>query len=166
MSGIKYVDNKIDFWEDIKLRIKKLSINYSREKRWEEKREEGIINDLLNAEIGKMELDGKYSSEEYEVYKIKLAEFEAKRCKGAAVRSRSQALLEGERSTAFFLGLEKVTQEKQHMQQLQNKNGVICKEKDEIMGIVHEYYEELYKGQSPEREQIDRITSHIGAKMS
>jgi len=33
----------------------------------------------------------------------------------AAVRSRAQFLLEGERSTAFFLGLERATQEKQKL---------------------------------------------------
>ena len=44
--------------------------------------------------------------------KEKLSALEVAKCRGAAIRSRIQYMYEGEKSTAFFLGLEKQKQNK------------------------------------------------------
>ena len=54
---------------------------------------------------------------------MKLDKIEEHKCRGAAIRSRVQYMLEGERCTAFFLGLEKQKQNKNNIQSLETDMG-------------------------------------------
>jgi len=158
---IHFVEDKVGYWEDVKLKIKKLSLHFSRKKRKEENSEEDSLNRLLSLEIEQLESNNRHSSENYELYRNKLAEIERRRCRGAAVRSRAQFLLEGERSTAFFLGLERATQEKQKFRHLRNENGTLTEGKEDLLEAVHTFYTELYKCREPAREQIEKVVSYI-----
>jgi hypothetical protein len=52
---------------------------------------------------------------------------------------------EGEKNTAFFLGLEKTRQTKKVINELYDKNGKSTTDQNEIMEIEVDYYKKLYK---------------------
>lgn len=138
-------NNHIDVWDSVKLRIKKASINYSKEKRWKENLEEKSQRDLLSEELVLSDLDPNRSTENYELYKTKLSEIEQKRCRGAMIRCRFKDITEGEKCTAFFLGLEKKKQSNAFTEKLINETGNVVTETEDILETVHNFYEKLFK---------------------
>jgi biopolymer transport protein ExbD len=65
--------------------------------------------------------------------------------KGRQIRSRVKWIEEGEKNTAFFLGLEKTRQTKKAINELYDKNGKSTTDQNEIMEIEVDYYKKLYK---------------------
>ncbi len=68
-----------------------------------------------------------------------------KKSEGAKVRSRAQYAVEGERSTKFFLNLEKRKQKRNHIMELEDEKGVKVTDYVEIIGAVEAFYERLFK---------------------
>ena len=60
--------------------------------------------------------------------------------KGRQIRSRVKWIKEGEKNTAFFLGLEKTRQTKKAINELYDKNGKSTTDQNEIMEIEVDYY--------------------------
>ena len=60
--------------------------------------------------------------------------------KGRQIRSRVKWIEEGEKNTAFFLGLEKTRQTKKAINELYDKNGKSTTDQNEIMEIEVDYY--------------------------
>lgn len=87
-----------------------------------------------------MSLDGDTdaTSEKYQQYENILDELEVKRCRGAAITSRGRFILEGEKSTAFFLDLQKQKQN-QTIKELKNQWGEIINSTEGIINKVHEH---------------------------
>lgn len=137
-------ENHIERWDGIKKRVKRSCINYSKRKRWVEDTEERSLRDLLSKELFLLDQHPKRNCEKYEMYKAKLDDIEQKRCRGAAIRSRVKNILEGEKCTAFFLGLEKKKQNKAVFAQLKNNAGEVTTEQEGILDIVHTFYEKLF----------------------
>lgn len=155
--------NIIENWENIKGRFKKASINYSKNKNWREKLEEQNIRNKLEKELELLDKQPDRGCETYEYYKTKLNNIERKKCRGAAIRARFKELTEGERCTAFFLGLEKQRQNKAIIDELKdiNDNNRIHREKDEILQQIKEYFTQLYKEGGSDREETDKILGNI-----
>lgn len=82
-------------WDSVKLRIKKASINYTKERRWKENLEEKSLRDLLSKELVLLDLDPNRSTENYEL--CELSEIEQKRCRGAMIRCKVKEIIEGEK---------------------------------------------------------------------
>ena len=55
--------------------------------------------------------------------KDELKEIEQWRCMGAIVRSRAIYVIEGDKCTWFFLGLEKMKQKKNYLEKVEGKEG-------------------------------------------
>ena len=133
------------WWESVKVRIKNKCIRYGIEKRRREDREEENLRKQLNEEIKILDDDGNGCTEKYVDLKEKLSAIEVAKCRGAAIRSRIQYMYEGEKSTAFFLGLEKQKQNKTEIKEILDHNGKVIKKSDEILKVVRSYYENLFK---------------------
>lgn len=138
-------NNHIEVWDSVKVRIKKACINYSKEKKWKETLEEKSLRDLLSKELFLLDLNPERSTENYELYKTKLSEIEQKRCRGAMVRCRVKEITEGEKCTAFFLGLEKKKQSNAFIEKLRDEAGNVVTETVDILETVHNFYEKLFK---------------------
>ena len=63
--------------------------------------------------------------------------------KGRQIRSRVKWIEEGEKNTAFFLGLEKTRQTKKAINELYDKNGKSTTDQNEIMEIEVDYYKKI-----------------------
>jgi hypothetical protein len=74
--------------------------------------------------------------------------------KGRPIRSRVKWIEEGEKNTAFFLGLEKTRQTKKAINELYDKNGKSTTNQNEIMEIEVDYYKKLYKSTNPDNDKL------------
>ena len=76
--------------------------------------------------------------------------------KGRQIRSRVKWIEEGEKNTAFVLGLEKTRQTKKAINELYDKNGKSTTDQNEIMEIEVDYYKKLYKSTNPDNEKLKK----------
>jgi hypothetical protein len=76
--------------------------------------------------------------------------------KGRQIRSRVKWIEEGEKNTAFFLGLEKTRQTKKAINELYDKNGKSTTDQNEIMEIEVDYYKKLYKSTNPDNDKLKK----------
>ena len=138
-----------DAWELCKIRIREYSIDYTKkikskevdadvkslekrlqqlnEKMWEndKEREKQIINE-----------HEKITEELEKIYKSK--------CMGSIIRSRVKWFEEGEKTSKYFMSLEKRNIEKSSVVLLRNKKGKNITNQQNIRKQVHEFYSKLY----------------------
>ncbi len=81
---------------------------------------------------------------EYNEVKQELKQMDDKEVNGLIIRSKVQWHEEGERSTKYFLGLEKSRGIKKHIRKLRLKNGSITTDPGEILSAQVDYYSNLY----------------------
>ena len=133
-------------WEYIKYCIRKISISHSKKKANERRSTESsliktisdleqlyfltsshvILNDLNNA---RNKLESIYS------YKIN----------GIIVRSRARWVEDGERSTSYFLNLEKRHKSSNVIRKLKDENGVDVNANNDILNVLSRFYKNLYR---------------------
>ena len=145
-------------WELTKLDIKDTSIIYSKKKS-KQRREtisllEHQLTDLLDAEN---ELDGQ--SDENITQEIKRLENEIEllydvRARGAQIRSRIDFIEEGEKSTKYFLNLEKSRQARKSVTSL-NIDGQTIIENNQILDEEVKFYQTLYTAKNINQSEIN-----------
>lgn len=133
-----------DWWEQVKLQCKSICIKYSKKKKWLEQQEEKELRDMFTKEAKCLALHKDRDTTLFTAIKLKLDEIEIKRCRGAVIRARAQHLLEGEKSTAYFLGLEKERQKKTFIKELKNKHNQTVNNTQDILDVVQGYYKNLF----------------------
>ena len=131
-----------------------------------EQEEERTLKNLLAVEIKMIDEYPDWHTENYQIYKNKLKDIETKRCKGAAIRSRVQTLIEGERCTAFFLGLEKKRQNNTVISSLINEKGDRVTDQKGILDIVGKYYKKLFQKQNCSKTQSALLLGGMEKKIS
>ena len=159
-----YAEDINKWWENLKVRIKKKCINYCKEKKWKENKRENDLKEIICREAENIDANKGGNVEKYLIAKQELAEMERSKCKGAAIRSKIKYLEEGEKCTAFFLGLEKRKQEKMWLNALKKDNEII-KETDEILCEVHSFFKKLYMKQKCENVDMNRAIGALKRKI-
>jgi hypothetical protein len=149
-------------WEYLKLRIKQYSISYCIERSKGRKTkvkelEENI--DKLDKLIGE-NVDENYIQQR-KVLKQELDIFYEEKANGAHIRSRAKWVEEGERSTAYFLGIEKNRQTNNVIDSLKDTKGIVQTNDETILEIAKEYYSNLYKTTKPSQSCIDEYFDNI-----
>lgn len=109
---LEMCDDVLNWWSTFKERVKRKCINHSKERRWHEYQRELNLKKDLNDELKLLDSMNKHSTTTYEFLKNSLNQLEENKCRRAAVRSRVQNYIEGEKCTGFFLRLEKSKQQK------------------------------------------------------
>ena len=81
----------------------------------------------------------------------------AMEAKGAGIRARVKWIEQGERSTKYFLGLEKNSVRKKEIKQLKSQNGKrTIRKQEEIIKEVRRFYAQLYNNESKNVEEIKK----------
>ena len=146
-------------WDLLKVRFKAFSITFSKDKAAEKRRE---IDSLKNriTEIDQDTEKIKYSEERKEL-QDKLNTFYAEKAYGNYIRSRAKWIEEGEISSKYFLSLEKRRQTYNKIDKLQNRHGTdICND-SEILKECTDFYSDLYRSTSPQKQEIDCFLNSI-----
>jgi len=87
-----------------------------------------------------------------------LKQIEHKRCMGAIVRSRARYVVEGERCTKYFLGLEKCRQKSKEGEKIFDLVGIAVR--------VEEFYRVLFRKGETDEGSIGQVLEKVGARLS
>ena len=146
------VGNKL-VWELCKVRIREYSIKYcanlkrkqiSRITILEDKLKNNVYKDNYERQAIKHELDNLYGA----------------KAKGAQIRSRAKYVEDGEKSTSFFLGLEKKRQKDNTIEVIKYNNDTYTSTQD-LLDVVASFYEELYRSCKPNRNDISDYLQNL-----
>lgn len=138
---LDFIDCSIEWWESVKVRLKKMSINYAKQKSWRRSHEEESLKEQLQTVL---ECAGTAPPELIEPLivelRTKLNNLEIIKCKGAMAKE----VTEGERSTAYFLSLEKRRQNKVYIGSLKDSEGKVVSETEKLLKVVEQFYVNLF----------------------
>jgi len=136
-------------WDTMKCRVRGASVKYSawlkREKNKNIKYLEHRLSELKK--VSENDTHNELHAMEIQRLNFQLEEYIEKECKGAEIRSKSQYYEHGEKNSKFFYSLEKRNAEKKHITVLENGEGEIITDMNEILEEEVKYYECLYKSQ-------------------
>jgi len=136
-------------WELIKYETKKLSIEYSKKRRKEQNNKKKELEEELDY-LENQEFENKESIfNRIEIIKEELKLIYNKEAQGAIIRSRTQWVEEGEKSTAYFFNLEKSNAIKKNIRKIKDNNKEIS-DQESILIYIENYYKNLYKNDAIE----------------
>ncbi len=156
--------SKCELWQFLKLRIKEASIIYCINKTKSQK--DCIKN--FEYELDKIDKDiALCASNETELLKNKrmkvkqeLDSLYANKAVGAQIRSRAKWIEKGEKSTSYFLNLEKNRQTFNNIQSLKYKGKESHNDTD-ILEICKDFYNDLYASRNLPKTEIKRYMSKL-----
>ena len=138
-------------WELIKMEIRAFTISYSKQIA---KTKKDYEKDLIQ-EVSRLGNIGENSSspetvQKYIKVKNELDKISYDRTRGACVRSKARWHEFGERSSKYFLNLEKRNYESKCITSLIKENGRSIKDPKEILKEQNRFYQFLYSSQNPQ----------------
>ena len=139
--------NPSDIWEKIKERIKKTSINYSRNKHSEDQVIIGNLSEKLMS-MRNVCLSTRKNLSYIKKTKNDLDEKMFERAKGIMFRSKAKWCEEGEKNTKYFFSLEKARYNSKTCYKLLTDNGIEISNPEQILQIQKSFYEDLYQEDS------------------
>jgi hypothetical protein len=154
--------SKSELWEYLKQLIKEHSIKFSIAKSIAKK------NEILTLEerIDKIDTALKTNinptlQNDRKTLKLQLDKLYTEKSKGYHIRARAKWLEEGEKSTAYFCGLEKSRQSNNCIYGIRNKYGQLNTSDEEILNVAHDYYETLYSTKQTDAKSADEYIQRL-----
>lgn len=116
----------MQWWEQLQTRCKGTSISFSKKKRWLEELEERTKRTAL-ARNRQIAVDDTRSTDFYCAIQNKFSAIEHNKLKAAIIRAKAKYVTESDKSTTYFLGLDKSKQSRAYTvyKTLRNKNDTI-----------------------------------------
>ena len=140
-------------WELCKVRIREYSICYCSNLSRIHKTQVTVLEDRLRNGIYK-------DNGERKTIKEQLDRLYMNNAKGAQIRSRARYVEEGEKSTSFFLGLEKKRQKDNTLRSIKYDNEIHTSTEG-LLNAVANFYEELYSSCKPKSNDISSYLQNI-----
>lgn len=156
--------NRRKIWDLLKFRIRAFSIKYcSNRKRYNDWQYHELEKQLSEIEAKLALKNGPVNDLQSEraKLKLKLNTLNDQKAKGYYIRSRAKWLEEGERSTRYFLKLERKRQTYNRIDTLRNGNGEQIYDDHEILDELVKFYSRLYSSKNIDEEKINNYLSNI-----
>ena len=147
-------------WDVIKFKVKDYSIRYS-------KKYKKVKNDLkieLETKIEELKnsiAENKNKADALDILHPQLHSLQdqlnnilREEVQGAIIRSRAQWVEEGERSTKYFLGLEKSNQKRKSLTKLITESKTILTSQNDISNHVVSFYQKLFTSSNPRHKNV------------
>ena len=157
-ATIEYSDHisKQNLLELIKIKIKEVTIKYATLKKL--KRTNKIAE--IEHEINKIDKIMAFQDDHDLICKRRklfseVTDLYNSDTKAAYIRSRAKWIDQGEKSTSYFLNLEKQNQTSNSITKLIDKNGEIAQNDKEILNQIQQFYSKLYTTNNPNGNDID-----------
>jgi len=134
-------------WEYVKMCIRRETIRYSvaRKKRLDADRNNIMLQLAdLETKLAKVQSVDDKLLYEYESVKKDYEMLEKEKIDGAILRSKARWAEDGEKSSKFFLNLEKHNNELRHITCLINEKGTSISEPSNVLDELHDFYSRLY----------------------
>lgn len=161
-----YEGNICDWWEMVKTKLKKISIRYAKRRSFRKKQKEKEMTDNLEREEERLERDPNLDRSKLLQLQSELENLEKEKCMGAIIRSKAKYVVEGEKSTKFFLNLEKKKQRGNFIAELENEKGEKISDLVGILEEVQKFYMKLFDKESINEECVDRLLSAVDVQLS
>ena len=155
-----------EWWEDLKGKIKKMSIKFSHRKNKKGREKEGKLKEALVRELERIEGEIGRDLGVYNRLMDELGVIEREKCMGAIVRSRARYLVEGEKCTGFFLGMEKRKQGNNYIKQIEGEEGEVISDLVGIVKRVGDFYEDLFKKEGIDKECLEKALDSMEAVLT
>ena len=162
-------DSYRGMWDVMKFKIKDFSSRYGAEKKKKENREKS----KLEGEISKIKENLNKNSCESEIEGLYLELFRAenllnqllnKELEGIIIRAKLQWTEQGEKSTRYFLGLEKSNQGKKSLLNIVNEHNQTLKTQKGIEDHTVKFYKKLFSSRNPAQGEVDQYLSSTNMK--
>lgn len=160
-----YGENISQWWDRLKLQIKKYTIIFSKKIQKIKRAKEKELKRKWYKEVKEIESGGG-DIEKIILLEEELKKIELDKCKGAMVRSRAKHIIEGERSTKYFYNLEKTRQSADMIRYIKGDNGEIYKGSDKVIKEVHSFYRDLFTQRGVNEEDERFLLNKIKIKVS
>ena len=154
----EHEDPQIDY-EILKIKIKELTIAYSKEKSMNRKLECAALYVELNNIDNHLSTNPNDANAQAkrEHIKLKLELIEINKAKGAQIRSRIKIVEEWEKNNKFFLGIEKARANSKIMEQVKDEQGNTLTKQADIQKRQTRFFENLYKKRINEQDMENKI---------
>ena len=151
-------EDQISKWEFIKYKCREACRTYSIQKRRARRLE--LEKKLADLERLLRTNNTENISEEYNICQSELDQLYDYVTAGVIMRSKSSWYKHGEKSSKYFLNLEKHNKAKSHVRSLISESGIQVNDPTEIMSKVIDFYSKLYTRQSTktEKECLDYLS--------
>ena len=147
-SDSSHIEDKRVLWDWLKFNAKDFAIKLSKQLARERRSQENILENLLESSI--KELERTHSEESYKCYeeaKHKLEAHYEKKVEGIKIRSKIRWYEQGEKSTKYFLRLEKRNFTRKNIRKLQINQSLSVNCAD-IQNEILRFYKELYSSKA------------------
>ena len=133
-------------WELIKFEARKLSINFSKKLAKEKREKKQKIENIVQAFETKPEIESGITENIYLASKIELETLhdQIKNKKGHILRAKCQWYEDGEKSTKYFLNLEKKKCIQSTVRTLIDKAGTTFTKREDILSKIQDFYKKLF----------------------
>lgn len=110
-GDVLFMEDVLIWWDNLKYDVQLLSQDYGRWVRGYRGRREALVRKALREEVGRLQ-EGGEGGDLVRLMELEgeLRRIEEEKCKGFMVRSRAQYVVDREKCTKFFFGLEKTRQ--------------------------------------------------------
>lgn len=160
-EGRKDLSNCRSIWDWLKYNIRAHTIQYSKRKaRERSEREKELQEQLANAKCAFETDPSILNANLLNCAKDMLELFYEEKVKGIIIRARARWHEHGEKSTKYFLNLEKRNHVKKHMRKL-NINGSSTTDPSKILSEQQRFYQELYSSKNMNNENLHEIKSFL-----
>lgn len=132
-------------WEWIKYRIRNVTTEFENARRRERRREEKELNAKLTSLVEARDSGEPISMEELESIKRELSEMELARAQKIIFRARVNYARYGEKSSKYFLNLEKRKAKGKTISALITEDGTTLTRTRDILKYERSFYEKLYE---------------------
>ena len=161
LEGEKELSDKRAVWDWIKYNIRKHAIKYSKEKTKQRNDVETIIQEEYKEATRRFENDpNDLNKSRLNEVKEKLELFYEEKTNGIIVRARARWHEHGERSTKYFLNLEKRNHVKKHIRRLLI-SGAITTDPYRILSEQKDFYYNLYKSKATDTDSITSFLNNL-----
>jgi len=138
-------------WDYLKIKIKEFTLAYCTGRAKANANRVETIEKRMDIIDSKKEISKDEIRERAEL-KTELDSTYSERAIGYQIRSRVKWIEEGERSTSYFLGMEKARQTGNKIECLRNANGLVSKSDKDILETACDFYKTLYSSKITQHE--------------
>ena len=150
-------------WDLCKVRIKEFSITYCIQRKKQQQKDITFLENKIKS-IDKLLSNQGVQNDllcEKHALKKELDKYYEEKSRGYFIRSRAKWREEGEKSTSYFLGLEKKHQKYNVIESIKKENGLEVNNTNEMLNEAKTFYSTLYTSTNPKSENIEKYLESV-----
>lgn len=157
---------ELDWWEDVKNKIKKFTVDYCTERSKLRKEEFcALQKEIEHTYVKQNEGRNKNMDEKIENLKLKQEEFLERKARAEIYKIKQEEYEENEKCSAFFFKKMKSRDKRGVITKLE-KDGKMIEGRENMLKVVKEYYEDLFRKEKLEGEKGDFFLKTIKKRLT